>query len=183
MRIPIICLLCKYNFVVLLCALQSALCSDQSHFSWFECYPKKDKVKNILIFFGYSAKTNKSQSFIVIYFNENESIKIYFKKSHIGIQSHFLWKETLGNLQTAPTPAKQLWFSLTFWPKQEKKENESDTKSRNNLHKYGVLIVLVVDTFRLRKVKVITLEFICTFCLVYNLYGPYGTCYLYLPPT
>ena len=48
----IICLLCKYNFVVLLCALQSALCSDQSHFSWFECYLKKDKVKNILIFFG-----------------------------------------------------------------------------------------------------------------------------------
>ena len=89
-------------------ALQSALCSDQSHFSRFECYPKKDKVKNILIFFGYSAKTNKSQSFIVIYFNDNESIKIYFKKSHIGIQSHFLWKETLGNLQTAPTPAKQL---------------------------------------------------------------------------
>ena len=122
----IICLLCKYNFVVLICALQSALCSDQSHFSRFECYPKKDKVKNILIFFGYSAKTNKSQSFIVIYFNDNESIKIYFKKSHIGIQSHFLWKETLGNLQTAPTPAKQLWFSLTFWPKQEKKENESD---------------------------------------------------------
>ena len=143
----IICLLCKYNFVVLICALQSALCSDQSHFSRFECYPKKDKVKNILIFFGYSAKTNKSQSFIVIYFNDNESIKIYFKKSHIGIQSHFLWNETLGNnlksnLQTAATPAKQLWFSLTFWPKQEKKENERDTKSRNNLHKYGVLIVL-----------------------------------------
>ena len=33
----------------------------------------------------------------------------------------------------------------------------------------------------LRKVNVITLELICTFCLVYNLYGPYGACYLYLP--
>ena len=68
-------------------ALQSALCSDQSHFSRFECYPKKDKVKNILIFFGYSAKTNRSRSFavsdffIVIYFIDNESIKVIAKKA------------------------------------------------------------------------------------------------------
>jgi hypothetical protein len=43
-------------------ALQSALCSDQSHFSRFECYHKKDKEKNILILFRYSAKLKKSQT-------------------------------------------------------------------------------------------------------------------------
>ena len=42
--------------------VQSALCSDQSHFSRFECYPKKDKDKNILILFGYSAKPIKSRT-------------------------------------------------------------------------------------------------------------------------
>ena len=77
-------------------ALQSTLCCDQSHFSRFECYPKKDKVKDILILFGYSAKLKKRRlhSYLLEMTTNQPKLSL---KSHFDIQSHFFCKETLRN--------------------------------------------------------------------------------------
>ena len=135
-------------------ALQSALCSDQSHFSWFECYPKKDTVKHILISFRYSAKTNKSRSFavrdffIVIYFIDKESIKSISKKATLVYNLTFCGMKPWGRvilvfcrlLLHRPNSCDSVWH---FDQNKKKRKTKVIKSSWNNLHKYGVLIVLV----------------------------------------
>ena len=88
------------------------------HNSFYETLEHRSSCAGTWLFQSHLLKMTTNQSKLSL-------------KSLIGLQSHFFWNETLrnnlkSNLQTAATPAKQLWFSLTFWPKQEKKENESD---------------------------------------------------------